>query len=68
MDDQLRVLLTRLDDRERSVLSAHYGLGRDSAVTYAELGARMGLPKHRVRQIEQAALAKLRKAAQTLGN
>ena len=67
-DDELRVLLTRLDDRERSVLSAHYGLGLDSAVTYAELGARMGLPKHRVRQIEQAALAKLRKAAQTTGN
>jgi RNA polymerase sigma factor (sigma-70 family) len=67
-DDQLRVLLTRLDERERSVLCAHYGLGRDSAATYEEVGTRMGLPKHRVRQIEQAALAKLRRAAEAMGN
>lgn len=68
MNDQLRFLLTGLDDRERTVLSAHWGLGHGSAATYEELGVRMGLPKHRVRQIEQAALAKLRKAAGAAGN
>jgi RNA polymerase primary sigma factor len=74
--DELRQLLSRLSDRERRVLLAHYGLGEhettrerrmsasgnSSPETYEELGARLGLSKQRVRQIEQAALAKLRAA------
>jgi RNA polymerase sigma factor (sigma-70 family) len=57
-------LLTRLDDRERSVLLAHYGLdGRAEPATYEQVGRSLGLTKQRVRQIEQSALAKLRSAA-----
>jgi RNA polymerase sigma factor (sigma-70 family) len=58
--DQIAHLLGRLDDREREVLRAHYGLGSDISATYEQVGAKMGLSKQRVRQIEQAALAKLR--------
>ena len=61
--DQIRVLLSRLSDRERRVLCAHYGLEKDSASTFEQLGRRFGLSKHRVRQIEKNALAKLRRAA-----
>jgi RNA polymerase primary sigma factor len=62
--EQVGQLLSRLDDRERDVLLAHYGLGdRRSPATFDEVGTRLGLSKQRVRQIEKLALAKLRQAA-----
>jgi len=61
--EEVRQLLSRLDDRERSVVLAHYGLeGRDGPATYEQVGRLLGLTKQRVRQIEQSALAKLRSA------
>jgi RNA polymerase primary sigma factor/RNA polymerase sigma factor len=62
--DQVSQLLSRLDDREQTVLRAHYGLDDDeSPASYEELGQRLGLSKQRVRQIEQTAIAKLRTSA-----
>jgi RNA polymerase sigma factor (sigma-70 family) len=59
--DEIRQLLSRLDERERTVLLAHYGLCEEHvAETYEQVGERLGLSKQRVRQIEQGALAKLR--------
>jgi RNA polymerase sigma factor (sigma-70 family) len=62
--EQVRDLLARLDDRERAVVLAHYGLD-DSAIplTLDEVGQRLGLSKQRVRQIEKSAIAKLRTVA-----
>jgi RNA polymerase sigma factor (sigma-70 family) len=69
--EEARELLGRLDDRERSVLLAHFGLndGRlddgpaPAPATYEQVGRRLGMSKERVRQIEQNALAKLRAVA-----
>jgi RNA polymerase primary sigma factor len=62
--DQVRHLLDRLEERERRVLCAHFGLdGEQSPASYEEVGHRLGLSKERVRQIERRALAKLRAAA-----
>jgi RNA polymerase primary sigma factor len=64
--DELHQLLSRLNERERAVLLAHYGIGDKVdafPATYEQVGLRMGLSKQRVRQIEQIALAKLRSAA-----
>jgi RNA polymerase primary sigma factor len=64
--DQLAQLLRVLNDNERRVLNLHYGLtvsDRTTPATLESLGEEMGLSKHRVRQIEQTALAKLRAAA-----
>jgi RNA polymerase primary sigma factor/RNA polymerase sigma factor len=58
--DEVRELLSRLEPRERDIIAAHYGLAEGQPATYEQVGSRMGLSKQRVRQIEQAALAKLR--------
>jgi RNA polymerase sigma factor (sigma-70 family) len=50
-----------LDARERAVLAAHYGLGRDPQ-TLTEIGSDLGLTAERIRQIEKEALEKLREA------
>jgi RNA polymerase primary sigma factor len=65
--DEVDQLLSQLDDRERRVLLAHYGLTRDgiqpSPATFEQVAQQMGLSTHRVRQIEQAAMTKLRAGA-----
>ena len=69
--EEVRQLLSRLDERERAVVLAHYGIEtaiapsapRREPATYEQVGRLLGLTKQRVRQIEQSALAKLRSAA-----
>jgi RNA polymerase sigma factor (sigma-70 family) len=62
--EQVRHLLSCLEDRERRVLLAHYGLGSARMpATYDQVGQSMGISRQRVRQIERGALAKLRLAA-----
>ena len=58
---QLRDLLCSLRPRERQVLSWRFGLTNDCACTLQEIGDRLGLTRERIRQIESAALRKLRK-------
>jgi RNA polymerase sigma factor (sigma-70 family) len=59
---EVRDLTDLLDERERTVLGSHYGLGRPQE-TLGEIGARLGLTAERARQIEKEALEKLREAA-----
>ena len=70
--EEVRQLLARLDERERNVLLAHYGIestpsalrgDRAEPATYEQVGRLLGLTKQRVRQIEQSAIAKLRSVA-----
>lgn len=58
--EEVAHLLRGLDARERDVLRGHYGLDEGSPATYEQLASRLGLSKERVRQIEQAAMTKLR--------
>ncbi|MBK7948292.1 MAG: sigma-70 family RNA polymerase sigma factor [Deltaproteobacteria bacterium] len=53
-------LLPTLDAREREVIVARYGLDSRPTQTLAEIGARMGVSRERIRQIELRALAQLR--------
>ena len=50
-----------LDERERDILRAHYGLGRP-AQTLGEIGSSLGVTAERARQIEAHALKSLRDA------
>ncbi len=60
--ESLDVVLAQLSPLERSILVQHYGLDRPGDTkTLDQLGRRLGVSKERVRQIELAALRKLRK-------
>ncbi|MBI1825025.1 MAG: sigma-70 family RNA polymerase sigma factor [Planctomycetes bacterium] len=53
--------LKQLPDREREIVDQHFGLTDGATrVTLEELGARLGVTKERIRQIEKSALARLR--------
>jgi RNA polymerase primary sigma factor len=57
----VRNLTAELDDRERTVIRAHYGLD-EPPQTLTEIGDELGFTAERARQIEAVALAKLRVA------
>jgi RNA polymerase sigma factor (sigma-70 family) len=60
--EQVRALLGSLNERERAILRARYGLdGPEQSLR--QIGEQIGLSGERVRQIEERALGKLRAAA-----
>jgi RNA polymerase primary sigma factor len=58
---KVRDVAERLDQRERTVIRAHYGLGQPTQ-TLDQIGGTLGLTGERARQIEADALTKLRDA------
>jgi RNA polymerase primary sigma factor len=58
---RLSEALDHLDPRERKILQLRFGLERGEEKTLTEVAAAMGVSRERIRQIEQAALAKLRR-------
>ena len=68
IDNELRAkaingILNTLDEREKDIIVARFGLNGTRAKTLDELAAAYKLTKERVRQIEQKALHKLRNPA-----
>jgi RNA polymerase primary sigma factor len=63
-DDQVRsemeALLDRLDRREREILKYRYGLRGVEVETLEEVGKRFKITRERVRQIQNAAITKMR--------
>jgi hypothetical protein len=59
--EELHELTRLLDERERGIVSAHYGLGCP-AQTLREIAGGLGVSVERVRQLEERALARLRDA------
>jgi RNA polymerase primary sigma factor len=65
VDDEaanLQTYITNLEEREASVLRARYGLNGQRPQTLREVGDAMGITRERVRQIEKAALKKIKSA------
>lgn len=54
-------LFESLTDRERTVITSRFGINSGSAKTLAQLGCMLGYSKERIRQIEEAAITKLRR-------
>ncbi len=55
-----------LDHRENSILMMRFGLDDKKPKTLEEIGARFGITRERIRQIQQKALKKLRKTMECL--
>ena len=55
-------LLDRLDERERRIIRARFGLDGSDPVTLEEVGELFGVTRERIRQLQNSALSKMRKA------
>ncbi len=55
-------LLGMLDDRERKILNHRFGLDGKKPKTLEEVGVKFGVTRERIRQLQNIALFKLRKA------
>jgi RNA polymerase primary sigma factor len=56
--------LQHLPQRERAVITLHYGVGTSHTWTLDEIGRRMGVTRERARQIESQAMRRLRNDTQ----
>jgi RNA polymerase primary sigma factor len=62
----LRSLIEKLDAREATILRERFGLDGGPEKTLEEVGAKFGVTRERVRQIQNIALRKLRKMIEKL--
>ena len=60
LSGEVAKLLSVLDEREQEILRLRYGFDRGDPRTLEEVGATLNLTRERIRQIERAALSKLR--------
>ncbi len=59
---ELTYLLDLLDERERKIITARFGLNDQTPLTLEEIGIDFGITRERIRQIQKAALEKMRHA------
>jgi len=60
--DEVGDLLGLLDDRERRIINSRFGLDGGKPKTLEEVGVKFGVTRERIRQLQNIALSKLRKA------
>ncbi len=63
----VRDWLNKMPDKQRIVIVRRFGLDNDDPATLEELAAEMGVTRERVRQIQQEALVKLKRALTARG-
>lgn len=61
--DRLGTALAQLTSREAEIIRRRFGLGAGGPATLEDVGEELGLSRERTRQIEQSALAKMRRWA-----
>ena len=62
MHGELDELLDCLDEREHRIIGARFGLDGKKPMTLEEVGVEFGVTRERIRQLQNIALAKMRKA------
>ncbi len=62
MHNQLDDLLDNLDERETRIIGARFGLDGQKPLTLEEIGLEFGVTRERIRQLQNVALAKMRKS------
>jgi RNA polymerase primary sigma factor len=59
--EPIRQIMSQLNRREKTVLQGRFGLDGENEKTLDQIGQQLGLTRERIRQIQNQALAKLRK-------
>ena len=59
-------LLAKLDDRERKIINARFGLDGSDPITLEEVGDKFGVTRERIRQLQNIALGKMRRSLNKL--
>ena len=60
LQDTIRLVLSRLTEREMKIIKLRYGLDGQGPYTLEQTGKILGITRERVRQIQEKAIAKLR--------
>jgi RNA polymerase primary sigma factor len=66
-EEQIRVLVAELDEKEAEVIRMRFGLDGEEPRTLQEIGEALGLSRERIRQIESKAKEKLRRSQRAQG-
>ena len=66
LKQDIRKLLSTLTEQQQNVISLRFGLDTGSKLTLNQVGERIGVSRERVRQVERAALRKLRQRSAPL--
>ena len=64
LKDEVGDLLSVLDEREKKIIFSRFGLDGGKAKTLEEVGKKFGVTRERIRQLQNIALMKLRRALQ----
>jgi len=59
-------LLAKLDERERKIINARFGLDGSDPITLEEVGDKFGVTRERIRQLQNIALNKMRRSLNKL--
>jgi RNA polymerase primary sigma factor len=59
-------LLSKLDERERKIINARFGLDGSDPITLEEVGDKFGVTRERIRQLQNIALNKMRRSLNKL--
>ena len=62
LHDEVGGLLEVLDDREKKIISQRFGFNGGKRKTLEEVGEKLGVTRERIRQLQNIALSKLRRA------
>jgi RNA polymerase primary sigma factor len=62
LQEEVGDLLAQLDDRERKIIDARFGLDGSEPITLEEVGVKFGVTRERIRQLQNIALSKMRRA------
>ena len=62
LQEEVGDLLGQLDDRERRIIDARFGLDGSDPITLEEVGVKFGVTRERIRQLQNIALSKMRRA------
>jgi len=62
MQEEVGDLLEELDDREKRIINSRFGLDGSEPITLEEVGVKFGVTRERIRQLQNIALSKMRRA------